>query len=94
MDKKTIKSKYVPVSLTEQFILNYAALPPEFDSWRYYRVEYGGCNEDCFKEMPIFLPPAADPEIIELLFELWQARTHNRRKKIKHKIIEELEIYL
>lgn len=63
----------VPVSLTEEFILNPDALPKGIPrDWRYYRIEYGGCNEACFLEMPIYLPPRADSYIFDLLFEFWQ----------------------
>lgn len=85
------KSKYVPVSLTEEFVMNYGALPPELDGWRYYRVEYGGPNECCFKEMPVYLPPRADAYIFDLLFDFWQSGTRRGRRKILHEIIQEME---
>jgi hypothetical protein len=91
MEKMTSKSKYVPVSLTEEMVMNYSALPPELDGWRYHRIEYGGFNEACFMERPVMLPPCADAYIFDLLFDFWQAKTKHARRKILHKIIEELE---
>lgn len=91
MDRTTCKREEVPVSLTEEFILNYDALPPELNGWRYYRIEYGGCNEDCFMERPIYLPPMANAYIFDLLFEFWQARSPKSRRKILHDIIQEME---
>ncbi len=85
-----VKSKYVPVSLTEEFILNWSAVPPELYGWRYYRIEYGGPNECCFMERPVYLPPRADAFIFDLLFDFWQTRGKGRRK-ILHDIIRELE---
>ena len=84
------KNKYVPVSLTEEMILNYAALPPELDGWRYYRIEYVGPNECCFMERPVYLPPCVDAFIFDLLFDFWQS-TGRARRKILHEIIQELE---
>ena len=52
--------------------MNPAALPEKLRTWRRYRIEYGGWNEDCIKEQIIYLPPTADPEEIEALFEKWQ----------------------
>ena len=91
MEKMTSKSKNVPVSLTEEGVMNYSALPPELDGWRYHRIEYGGPNEYCFMERPVMLPPRADAYIFDLLFDLWQASRGTKRRKILHHIIEELE---
>jgi hypothetical protein len=71
--------KYVPVSLTEEMILNYKALPKQLNGWRYYRIEYGGHAQDCFMERPIYLPPHADPYILDMLFELWQEQKPVKR---------------
>ena len=87
----TDKSKYVPVSLTEEFVMNYGALPPELYGWRYHRIEYGGCNEACFMERPVMLPPMANSYIFDLLFDFWQARSPKSRRKILHDIIMEME---
>ncbi len=57
--------KKLDVSLTEEMILNYAALPEELYGWRRYRIEYGGCNESCIHEETIYLPPYADFNVIE-----------------------------
>jgi hypothetical protein len=82
---------YVPVSLVEEFILNYSALPPELENWRYYRCELGGHAESCFMELPIYLPRNADAYILDLLFEFWQEKSHSRKRKKLHEIIQELE---
>ena len=84
------KSKYVPVGLTEELILNYAALPPELDGWRYYRIEMGGHAQSCFMECPIYLPRCVDAFIFDMLFDFWQS-TGRKRRKILHDIIQELE---
>ena len=86
-----MENKYIPVSLTEEFVLNYSALPKELNGWRYYRIEFGGCNESCFLERPVYLPPLANSFILDLLFDFWQTSTRNKRKKILHEIIKELE---
>ena len=82
--------KKVPVSLTEEFILNYSALPEEFNHWRYYRLEYGGHAMSCFAERSVMLPPFADAYIFDMLFDFWQS-TGRARRKILHDIIQELE---
>ena len=84
------KNKRVPVSLTEEFILNYKALPPELDGWRYHRIEYGGPNECCFMERPVYLPSRANSYIFDLLFDFWQETRRSSRRKILHKIVQEL----
>ncbi len=82
--------KHIHVSLTEEMVLNYKALPPELDGWRYYRIEYGGHAQSCFMERPIMLPRYADAYIFDLLFDFWQA-TGRPRRKILHDIVQELE---
>jgi len=52
-----------PVSLVEQAVMNYDALPPRLKGWRCYRIEYGhecACPEDF-----IYLPPHVDADLIE-----------------------------
>jgi hypothetical protein len=73
MDKNTCKSEPLPVSLTEEMVMNTAYMPRGMKTWRYFRIEYGGCNESCIKELPIYLPPNADAYVIDLLFDFWQA---------------------
>lgn len=85
------RRQYVSVSLTEEAVLNYSALPPELDGWRYYRVEYGGHGCHCIMERPVMLPPVSDAYIFDLLFDFWQATTRKKKKKISRQIIEELE---
>jgi hypothetical protein len=50
------------IDATEEFIFNYGNLHPDLYGWRYYRLEYGGCNEDCKFEGRILLPPEVDIE--------------------------------
>lgn len=45
------------IDATEEFIFNYDLFPEELDGWRYYRLEYGGSNENCMFEGRILLPP-------------------------------------
>jgi hypothetical protein len=84
-------NKYVDVGLTEEFILNYSALPTQLDGWRYHRIEYGGCNESCFMERPIYLPRFANSYVIEMLFDYWQTKGNKAKRKKLHRIIMELE---
>lgn len=86
----TSKSDYVPVSLTEEMVLNYSALPPELDGWRYYRIEYGGHGCHCIMERPVMLPPRADAYIFDMLFDFWQTENRRTRKKKFGKICMEL----
>lgn len=44
----------------EEMILNGEALPPELAGWRYYRLEYGGVNQDSQWTANILLPPWID----------------------------------
>ena len=83
--------KKVPVSLTEEFILNYSAIPKELNNWRYYRIEYGGHAQSCFMERPVYLPPGADAYMFDLLFDFWQTFTIDERRRILDEIIQELE---
>jgi hypothetical protein len=91
VDKITSKSKYVSVSLTEQGVMNYSAVAPELEGWRYYRIEYGGHAESCFMERPIWLPPRADAYLFDMLFDFWQTVSRGSRRKKLHEIIQELE---
>ncbi len=52
-------------TLTEEAILNYDALPPSLKGWRRYRIEYG--FECSCPEGLIYLPPGADPDVVEIL---------------------------
>lgn len=54
------------VSLVEEAILNYAALPPQFEGWRRYRIEY--LSDDAtfdIHEETIYLPPHVDAQELE-----------------------------
>lgn len=67
MDTKTNRDLWV--TTTEEFILNYAALPKEFEDWRYYRIEYYGDGPYAIKECSFFAPPWFDRDTFEKLFE-------------------------
>jgi len=56
--------KILDISPTEEFIMNNTFLDDDMKDWRSYRIEYGGCNEECLCEGRIFLPPHADPQVI------------------------------
>lgn len=56
----------IAVSLVEEMILNYSALPPEFDGWRRYRIEYLSDERIYqFHEETIYLPPGFDAYKLE-----------------------------
>lgn len=52
-----------PVSLTEEMILNYEALPKFMEGWARYRIEYG--FECSCPEGLIYLPQSADRDRLE-----------------------------
>ena len=83
-------SKYVPVSLTEEMVLNYKALPPKLNNWRRSRIEYGGHAQSCFMEQIIYYPPNANTYVIDLLFDFWQEKVQTKRAKILEEIVVEL----
>lgn len=64
VDRHSITVKILDVDTTEQFIMNQDALPEAMRDWRNYRIEYGGCNEECLWEGNIMLPPEADPTLL------------------------------
>lgn len=56
----------IRVSLVEEFILNYSALPKQFDGWRRYRIEYLSSDAAYdIHEETIYLPPQADAYKLE-----------------------------
>lgn len=63
------------ISLTEQMVFN---APPEMEGWRFYRIEYGGCNEDCIWEGSIWLPQHTDAGIVEILLRGAEAYEKSR----------------
>ena len=65
--------KILDIDLTEEMVLNQDALPKPLRGWRYYRIEYGGSNEDCIYEGRILLPESADPDAIVQLIMGMQA---------------------
>lgn len=74
MSDALVPIKILPVDTTEEMILNTDF--PFCKDWRYYRIEYGGPNEDCLWEGRILLPANADPDLlIQLLMGMqayWQ----------------------
>jgi len=62
--------KLVDIDLTGEGVCRYPS--PEIEGWKYARIEYGGCNEDCYWEGKIFLPPQVDSFIITQMFEILQ----------------------
>ncbi len=59
----------VRISLTEEMILNYSALPKEFDGWRRYRIEYYSDGPYDFHEETIYVPPMFDINKFEDYFD-------------------------
>lgn len=49
--------------LVEEMVMNPGALPPSLRGWRRFRIEYG--FECSCPEGLIYLPPNADPDIVE-----------------------------
>jgi len=63
--------KIVDIDLTEQGVFNWP--DDEIKGWRNYRIEYGGCNEDCYCEGLVWLPPHVDSDVMGYkLFEILQ----------------------
>lgn len=73
--------KLVDVDTTEQGVYNWP--DPEIKGWRNYRIEYGGCNRDCYCEGDIWLPSHVDSDLIGYkLFEILQIpEAYDRFKK-------------
>ena len=68
-DRHHVTVTLIDVDTTEEGVLNPVAFPPELRDWRYYRIEYGGCNEDTLWEGRILLPASADPKaLVELIY--------------------------
>jgi hypothetical protein len=62
--------KLVDIDLTEQFAFSYPN--KEIEGWKFSRIEYGGCNEDCYYEGSIWLPPEVDAFVMTQMFEILQ----------------------
>ena len=73
VDNNTSKPVHVTVDTTEEFVLNYGALPPEMAGWRCYRLEYfaPGHMYDIW-ETHLYVPPMFDRDKLEELFESCQ----------------------
>ena len=74
MSDKHVKIKILDIDTTEELVLNPDAFPEELRDWRCYRIEYGGCNEDCLWEGRVLLPAHADPNAIADMIMGMQAR--------------------
>ena len=66
----------VPIDTTEEMIMQ--PFPSPLDTFRYYRIEYGGHAESCLFEGRILLPRTADPDALvsllmgmEVYSKLW-----------------------
>lgn len=71
--KNDDKNKYnqkslVDVDLTQEYALSWPN--EEIEGWNHFRIEYGGCNENCYYEGRIWLPPEVDIDF--RLFEILQ----------------------
>lgn len=77
----------IPVDATEEMILNYSALQHQLDGWRRYRIEYGGCNEDCFMEQILYVPPRFDIDrLLDLFAEAQKPEKGSAKgKKVTHR---------
>lgn len=62
--------KIVDIDLTEE--MSFSWPDPEINGWRFYRIEYGGCNEQCYYEGRIILPPQFDSWLMTEFFEIIQ----------------------
>lgn len=63
--------KIVDIDTTEEMAFSWPN--DEIKYWRHYRIEYGGCNEECYWEGNFFLPPYVDSEVMGYkLFEILQ----------------------
>jgi len=66
-----IQKPLVDIDLTEEMAFSFP--DKEINGWRCYRIEYGGCNEDCYYEGRVWYPPEADSSILGYkLFEILQ----------------------
>jgi hypothetical protein len=64
-------NRLIDIDLIEQMAFSYP--DPEIEGWRNYRISYGGCNEDCYWESNIWLPPLVDADVMGYkLFEILQ----------------------
>jgi len=78
--------RLIDVDLTEEGAFSWP--DPEIEGWRHYRIEYGGCNEDCYYEGRVWLPPQADSSVLGYkLFEILQVPEANEEL---HKAIEKI----
>ena len=56
----------------------------EIEGWNYFRIEYGGCNENCYYEGSVWLPPEVDAWKWTEMFEILQIP--EARKKLEEAI--------
>ena len=68
---KMENQKIVDIDLTEQMAFSWP--DNEIEGWRNYRIEYGGCNQECYYEGVMWLPPHVSSEVMGYkLFEILQ----------------------
>ena len=74
-----INVKVIDIDTTEEMVMSPERLPKPLRDWRYYRIEYGGPNEECLWEGSVLLPKSANPDaIVQLILgmqvydQLWQ----------------------
>lgn len=60
------KNLLVDIDLTEEMAFTFPS--PAMNGWRCYRIEYGGCNEDCYYEGRVWYPPEVDSSILGYKF--------------------------
>jgi hypothetical protein len=62
-----MKKRISHISTTEEAVLNYGALPPEMDGWRYYRIEYQGKAAFPYEMGYLYVPAEFDRDKFEKL---------------------------
>ena len=85
--------KLVDIDLTGQCAQSFP--DPEIEGWQWNRIEYGGCNKDCYYEGSIWFPPHVDSDMFCKIFEIMQVPEANKKleesvKKIHKEDIGEL----
>ena len=81
---KNTEKPLVDIDLTEQGVFSWPH--KEIEGWRFYRAEYGGCNEDCYYEGSVWLPPEVDSWKWTQMFEILQVP--EARRKFEEAIVK------
>lgn len=80
------KKLLVDIDLTEEMAFTFPS--PAMNGWRCYRIEYGGCNEDCYYEGRVWYPPEVDSSVLGYkFFEILQV---SEARQELQKFIEKL----